>query len=104
MQPSYCAEASNCQEIIIFRLTGACTEDNILEPSGQATLAPLGKTRESCRPSSWTLSADYALGWVVKDISFLTRNGLTSFATQIQNLKPPITDPQTLTGNLFQQS
>ena len=37
-------------------------------------------------------------------ISFLTKNGLTAFATQIQNLKPPITDPQTLTGNLFQQS
>ena len=37
-------------------------------------------------------------------ISFLTKNGLTAFATQIQNLKPPISDPQTLTGNLFQQS
>src|SRR5204862_4598348 len=37
-------------------------------------------------------------------ISFLTKNGLAAFATQIQNLKPPIADPQTLTGNLFQQS
>ena len=37
-------------------------------------------------------------------ISFLTKNGLAAFAAQIQNLKPPIADPQTLTGNLFQQS
>ena len=37
-------------------------------------------------------------------ISYLTRNGLSAFASQIQNLKPPISDPQTLTGNLFQQS
>jgi hypothetical protein len=37
-------------------------------------------------------------------ISYLVKNGLQSFATQIQNLKPPIADPQTLTGNLFQQS
>ena len=37
-------------------------------------------------------------------ISFLTKNGLTAFTSQIQNLKPPISDPQTLTGNLFQQS
>ena len=37
-------------------------------------------------------------------ISYLTPNGLTAFTPQIQNLKPPIADPQTLTGNLFQQS
>ncbi len=37
-------------------------------------------------------------------ISYLTKNGLSAFTTQIQNLKPPISDPQTLTGNLFQQS
>ncbi|HJZ95487.1 MAG TPA: carboxypeptidase regulatory-like domain-containing protein [Candidatus Solibacter sp.] len=37
-------------------------------------------------------------------VSFLTKNGLQAFAAQIQNLKPPIADPQTLTGNLFQQS
>ncbi len=37
-------------------------------------------------------------------ISFLTPTGITPFATQIQNLKPPIANPQTLTGNLFQQS
>ncbi|MCX6627974.1 MAG: carboxypeptidase regulatory-like domain-containing protein [Candidatus Solibacter sp.] len=37
-------------------------------------------------------------------ISFLTKNGVTAFASQIQNLKPPIKDPQTLTTNLFQQS
>src|SRR6201999_1668300 len=34
-------------------------------------------------------------------ISFLTKNGWTDFAAQIKNLKPPISDPQTLTGNLF---
>jgi hypothetical protein len=32
------------------------------------------------------------------------KDGLSAFAAQIQNLKPPISDPQTLTGNLFQQS
>src|SRR5215831_15862004 len=37
-------------------------------------------------------------------VSYLFKNGITAFATQIQNLKPPIKDPQTLTGNLFQQS
>jgi hypothetical protein len=37
-------------------------------------------------------------------ISFLTKNGLQAFTSQIQNLKPPISDPQILTGNLFQQS
>src|SRR5262249_37405680 len=37
-------------------------------------------------------------------ISYLTQNGLQAFAAQIQTLKPPISDPQTLTGNLFQQS
>jgi hypothetical protein len=37
-------------------------------------------------------------------ISYLTQNGLQAFAAQIQNLKPPISDPQVLTGNLFQQS
>jgi hypothetical protein len=37
-------------------------------------------------------------------VSFLTQNGLTAFATQIKNLTPPISDPQVLTGNLFQQS
>ena len=37
-------------------------------------------------------------------ISYLTKNGLSDFTTQIQNLKPPIADPQTLTANLFQQS
>src|ERR1044071_6112334 len=37
-------------------------------------------------------------------ISYLVKNGLQSFAAQIQNLKPPIADPQVLTGNLFQQS
>ena len=37
-------------------------------------------------------------------ISFLTKNGLQAFTAQIQNLKPPIANPQTLTGNLFQQS
>jgi hypothetical protein len=37
-------------------------------------------------------------------ISYLVKNGVTGFAAQIQNLKPPIADPQTLTGNLFQQT
>lgn len=37
-------------------------------------------------------------------ISYLTKNGLVAFANQIQNLKPPIANPQTLTANLFQQS
>jgi len=37
-------------------------------------------------------------------ISYLTKNGLSDFLTQIKNLKPPISDPQTLTANLFQQS
>src|SRR5262249_6368606 len=37
-------------------------------------------------------------------IWFLTKTGLTAFASQTQTLKPPIADPQTLTGNLFQQS
>ena len=37
-------------------------------------------------------------------VSYLIKNGLQAFAAQIQNLKPPIADPQTLTANLFQQS
>jgi hypothetical protein len=37
-------------------------------------------------------------------ISYLVKNGITAFATQIKNLTPPIADPQTLTTNLFQQS
>jgi hypothetical protein len=37
-------------------------------------------------------------------ISYLVRDGITGFATQIRNLTPPISDPQTLTGNLFQQT
>ncbi len=37
-------------------------------------------------------------------ISFLTKNGLSDFTSQIQALKPPISDPQALTVNLFQQS
>lgn len=37
-------------------------------------------------------------------ISYLVKDGLSAFTAQIKNLKPPISDPQTLTGNLFQQS
>ena len=37
-------------------------------------------------------------------ISYLTKNGLNDFLTQIKNLTPPISDSQTLTANLFQQS
>lgn len=37
-------------------------------------------------------------------ISYRVSDGVTAFATQIQNLKPPISSPQTLTGNLFQQT
>jgi len=37
-------------------------------------------------------------------ISYQLKNGLSAFTTQIKNLTPPIADPQTLTGNLFQQS
>lgn len=37
-------------------------------------------------------------------ISYRLRDGITGFSTQIRNLTPPIADPQTLTGNLFQQS
>lgn len=37
-------------------------------------------------------------------ISYLAKNGLTAFASQIKDLTPPISDPQTLTGNLWQQS
>jgi len=37
-------------------------------------------------------------------ISYLTKNGLNDFLTQIKNLTPPISGPQTLTANLFQQS
>ena len=37
-------------------------------------------------------------------ISYLLKDGLSAFAAQIKSLRPPISDPQTLTGNLFQQS
>jgi len=37
-------------------------------------------------------------------ISYLVKDGLAAFTTQIRNLTPPIADPQTLTANLFQQS
>jgi hypothetical protein len=37
-------------------------------------------------------------------ISYLVRDGVTGFATQIRNLTPPIATPQILTANLFQQT
>ncbi len=37
-------------------------------------------------------------------ISYLVRDGLSAFQTQIRNLTPPIATPQTLTANLFQQT
>ncbi len=37
-------------------------------------------------------------------ISYLVKNGITGFSTQIRNLTPPIATPQTLTANLFQQT
>jgi hypothetical protein len=37
-------------------------------------------------------------------ISYLVRDGVTGFATQIRNLTPPIATPQALTSNLFQQT
>jgi hypothetical protein len=37
-------------------------------------------------------------------IAFQVKDGLGAFATQIRSLTPPISDPQTLTGNLFQQA
>jgi len=37
-------------------------------------------------------------------ISYQLKDGITAFSSQIKNLTPPISDPQTLTGNLFQQS
>jgi hypothetical protein len=37
-------------------------------------------------------------------ISYQVKDGLGAFATQIRSLTPPISDPQTLTGNLFQQA
>ncbi|MFN7936657.1 MAG: TonB-dependent receptor [Bryobacteraceae bacterium] len=37
-------------------------------------------------------------------ISYLVKDGITGFSTQIRNLTPPIADPQTLTSNLFQQT
>ena len=37
-------------------------------------------------------------------ISYLVKNGITAFSTQIKNLTPPISDPQTLTANLSLQT
>ena len=37
-------------------------------------------------------------------ISYKVQEGLAAFATQIRNLTPPISSPQTLTANLFQQT